>query len=101
MSDVHKSILATWPKEAGPKPTQKDIKLIQEAGLAKVGSKTTLAIAMSIREHGATQDQITKVLGHPYRNALTRLVTTGQATREHVPSNGRNMVYKLTLKVAS
>lgn len=99
--DVYKPLLAKWPKEAGPKPTQKDLKLIDEAGIARLGSKTAVAVAMSLRPKGTTQDQIKKVLGNPYRNKLTHLVATGIARREHVGGEGRLMVYKLHIKVAA
>jgi len=92
-------LMKQWPKEAGPKPTQKDLKVIHEAGIARPGSKTAVAVAMSMRDKGATQDQIKKVLGAPYRNKLTTLVATGIAKREHVSGEGRLMVYKLRLKV--
>lgn len=99
--EVYKPLLASWPKEAGPKPTQKDLKLIHDTGIARPGSKTAMAVAMSLREKGATQDQIKKVLGAPYRNKLTTLVATGVARREHVSGEGRLMVYKLRIKVAA
>ncbi len=99
--EVYKPLFAKWPKEAGPKPTQKDLKLIHEQGIARPGSKTAVAVAMSLREKGATQDQIKKVLGSPYRNKLTTLVVTGVAKREHVEAGGGHMVYKLRIKTAA
>ena len=94
--DHYKSFLDNWPKNAGPKPTQKDLKLIHDSGAARPGTKTAVAIAMSMRPHGTTQGQIKSVLGSPYRNKLTKLVATGAAKREHVPGHGQ-MVYKLVL----
>src|SRR5688572_12242471 len=101
MLDAYKPLLAKWPKEAGPKPTQKDLKVIHEAGIARPGSKTAVAVAMSMRAKGTTQDQVKKVLGAPYRNKLTTLVATGVALREHVGGEGRHMVYKLRIKVVA
>lgn len=98
--EVYRPLFANWPKEAGPKPTQKDLKLIQQQGIARHGSKTAVAVAMSLRPNGATQEQIKKALGNPYRNKLTSLVVTGVARREHV-EGGRHMVYKLKIKVAA
>lgn len=95
--EAYKPYFDQWPKDAGPKPKQADLKQIHEAGIAKVGSKTALAVAMSLRERGVTQDQIKMVLGQPYRNKLTHLVATGICMREHV-NGGRPMVYKLVLR---
>ena len=82
--EAYKPLFAKWPKEAGPKPTQKDLEVIHNTGIARPGSKTAVAVAMSMREGGTTQEQIKKVLGNPYRNKLTSLVVTGVAKREHV-----------------
>lgn len=97
--DVYKTILNVWPKDAGPKPKRRALKTIHEAGIARAGSKTAVAVAMALREKGVTQDQIKMVLGAPYRNKLTQLVVTGIAKREHV-RGGRPMVYKLTIPIS-
>jgi hypothetical protein len=96
IAESYKPYFDQWPKEAGPKPSQKDLKAIHEAGIAKPGSKTAIAIAMALREKGTTQEQIKAALGTPYRNKLTALVANGLAKRKHV-MGGRFMVYKLTL----
>lgn len=100
ISETYKPLFVNWPKEAGPKPTQKDLKLIHEKHIARPGSKTAVAVAMSLRPNGTTQEQIKKVLGNPYRNKLTSLVVTGVARREHV-EGGKHMVYKLRIKTAA
>jgi hypothetical protein len=95
--DSYQPIMSKWPKEAGPKPAKNLLKLIHDSGIAKPGSKTAVAVAMTLRNSGATQEQIKAVLGAPYRNKLTSLVVKGIAKREHV-SGGRHMVYKLKLR---
>ena len=89
-------VLKNWPTEAGRKPALTQLK--QAATVARSGTKDALAIAMMLRDDGATQKQIIAALGQPHRNKPTALVLNGKAKRlPHPPKDGVT-VYRLDLK---
>lgn len=85
-----------WDRRAGRKPTSKHFSSAHQ--LARPGSKNALALAMALREKGATQPQITLVTGAPHRNVIKDVVVKHKAKVKvsHAP-DGRK-VYRLSLK---
>lgn len=90
-------LLKNWPKSAGNKPTVEALTRIHELG-ARPGSKASIALAMYLRDTGATQAQVISVTGSPQLNKLRTLVQGGLAKRVNVPNDERgHTVYKVTL----
>lgn len=87
-----------WPRSAGPKPTQDLLKTVHSAQAARPGSKDAIAVAMTLRDTGATQKQISAVLGGPHRNKITQLLSKGKAKRVFMPAQDGHMVYKIILR---
>ena len=80
MLKPYEKVLKNWDaKQHGAKPTIKQLKDVQEAGLARSGSKTAFALAMLMREDGASQVQIKQALGATYRNRANQLTLLGLA----------------------
>lgn len=76
-------ILKKWREGAGPIPSRRVIESVHKSGLVKPGSKDAFALAMTMRPLGATQSQITCVLGQPHRNKIKTLLQKGDV--EMVP----------------
>lgn len=95
---AYSAVLKTWPaKYAGPKPTAEIFKAVHGLG-AKPGSKTAMALAMYLRNAGATQAQVVVINNGPYLNKMRQLVDAGAVKREALPKNDEgHTVYKLTL----
>lgn len=68
--NAYQPYLASWVKEAGKRPTVKELRLVESHNLARPGSKAAFALAMALRPEGVTQPQIIKVLGQPFRNKV-------------------------------
>src|ERR1700680_3409192 len=96
--EQYSSILAGWVPKAGRKPTAREIKAAQDTGICRVGAKNTIAIAMTLREGGATQDQIKAVLGHTHHNKIKALVAAKAAKLVKAANDNNLTVYKLKLK---
>lgn len=80
MLKPYEAILKGWDSSKfGPKPTATHLKEIQKVGFARDGSKTAFALAMMLRENGATQVQIKEALGATYRNKANQLCLLGVA----------------------
>jgi hypothetical protein len=95
--EQYAGILAGWSPKAGKKPTAKEIKAAHETGLCRVGAKNTIAIAMTLRDNGATQEQIRLVLGHTHHNKIRSLVTKRAAKLIKAANDNGLTVYKLKL----
>lgn len=93
----YSGILKNWPKEAGPKPTAADLEKVHATG-SRPGSKATFALAMYLREHGATSKQITAAVKSPQLNKMRHLVDSGVLKKVPMArdSDGHT-VYKVTL----
>lgn len=92
------SYLKAWPvKFAGPKPTADQFNQAHGFG-ARAGTKVALAIAMYLRNDGATQGQVFNIVGAPQLNKMRALIEAGQAVRLPMPVNTQgHTVYKLAL----
>lgn len=90
-------ILNKWKPEAGRKPSKKLLATVHESNAARPGSKDAVAIAMTLRPDGATQQQIAAVLGGPHRNKINHLVVSKKAKLVKMPERHGHMVYKLNL----
>lgn len=66
----YQPFLERWVKQAGKRPTAKEIRLVESQNLARPGSKAAFALAMALRPEGTTQPQIISVLGQPFRNKI-------------------------------
>ena len=98
MVKPYQGIMKRWKtKEWGAKPTANQLKGIKEAGLARSGSKTAFALAMLMREEGASQTQIKAALGATYRNRANQLCILGLARLRARRSNGQTH-YRLEIK---
>lgn len=93
--------LKAWPvKYAGNKPTADNFKVAHMLG-ARPGTKTAVAIAMMLRDSGATQPQVINLNGGAYLNKARELVAAGHAQRVPMPATAEgHTVYKLALPVA-
>lgn len=81
MSKSPTNLLANWPKEAGPKPTRRELDEAVKIGVTP-GTSNQMAIAMTLRQNGATRRQIIEVLGKPHRNVITRLLKQGAVRQQ-------------------
>ena len=68
------TVTGPWTKEAGPRPTSKELAMALEGGYKK-GTKKWVAIAMYLRKKGATQKEVTAVLKGPHLNCWRDLKT--------------------------
>lgn len=84
-------------KYAGAKPTADQFKTAHQLG-ARPGTKTAVAIAMYLRDNGATQGQVFVVNGGPYLNKMRALIEAGHAVRVPMSADASgHTVYKLAL----
>ncbi len=92
------TVLKGWQtKHAGAKPTAEHFKLAHAMG-ARPGTKTAVAIAMYLRDNGATQGQVFVVNGGPYLNKMRALIEAGHAVRVPMSADASgHTVYKLAL----
>lgn len=97
MLKPYEDVITKWDKAYGPKPTNKQLKEIQQAGLARTGSKTAYALAMLMREEGANQAQIKQALGSTYRNRANQLCVLGLARMKRQRVGGRT-TYRLEVR---
>jgi hypothetical protein len=96
--EQYQGILSGWKPKAGRKPKASEIKAAQDTGLCRVGAKNTIAIAMTLRETGATQEQIRLVLGHSHHNKIKALVVKKAAKLIKAANDNGLTIYKLKLK---
>lgn len=68
-----KNLPRRWPREAGKKPTSREMNLVRQHQLAVTGSQNALVAAMVLRDGGATQPQIIAATGAPHRNKIKQL----------------------------
>lgn len=88
---------SAWPKAAGARPN--DGQLVTAAGLiSRTGTAKHLALAMMLREGGATQPELIQATGDTAVNAYRDAITAGLVA---VPVTGRNghKAYALALPV--
>lgn len=88
---------SAWPKAAGTRPN--DGQLMTAAGLiSRTGTAKHLALAMMLREGGATQPELIQATGDTAVNAYRDAITAGLVA---VPVTGRNghKAYALALPV--
>lgn len=99
--DWYREKLNTWQaKVAGPKPTAAQFEAAHGLG-ARPGTDAALAVAMYLRDSGATQGQVIIATGGPRLNKLRAIVAAGHATREPMEKNAEgHTIYKLALPKA-
>lgn len=99
--DWYRDSLNAWhAKTMGPKPTAAQFEAAHGLG-ARPGTDAAMAVAMYLRDGGATQAQVVVVTNGPRLNKLRAIVAAGHATREPMPKNELgHMVYKLALPKA-
>lgn len=98
MLKPYSNVLSHWDaKSDGAKPTVKLLKDIEQAGLARTGTKTAFALAMLAREEGASQVQIKHALGATYRNRANQLAMLGLVRINRRKANGQTR-YRLEVK---
>ena len=96
--EYYKNTFKAWNKEAGPKPTTKEVE--QAHQLARPGSKDALALAMYLRPGGATSQQVSAATKGPRLNKLRHLVNAGTVKKLAAPTSGEgHTVYKIALPV--
>lgn len=99
LTEPYTPFLEAWPKEAGPKPTNAEIRQAHDTGMVRAGTKDALAVIMAMRPAGTTQAQIKAVLGAPHRNKIKNLIVAGAAKRISAKRNEHgHTVYKLEVK---
>lgn len=76
-----------FTKDTGPKPAKK--LLAEAATLAKADSADQIAVAMSMRPNGATQNEIVSLLGYPHRNKLRQLIASKRVAQHVLPDGSR------------
>lgn len=85
-----------FTKSTGPKPSKATL---QEASqLARPSTGDHMAVAMSMRPHGATQAEIINLLGKPHRNVIKSLLDKKQVKRIVLPDDTRSVRIKLIKK---
>lgn len=97
MLKPYEAVVSHWKKEWGHRPTISQLKAIHDSGMARDGSKTAFALAMMMRNEGASQVQIKHALGATYRNRANQLCLLGLAQMKRNRVNGQ-VVYKLEVK---
>ena len=94
--DYYKNTYKAWNKEAGPKPTIKEVE--QAHQLARPGSKDALALAMYLRPGGATSQQVSAATKGPRLNKMRNLVDAGTVRKLAISASGEgHTVYKIAL----
>lgn len=85
-------------KALGEKPSVDMFSTVHALGV-RPGSKVALAIAMYLRETGATQGQVITACGGPQLNKMRGFIESGVLKREAMPANDAgHTVYRVTLK---
>lgn len=82
-----------WSDRTGKPPTQKQLR--EAARLAKIGTKTHLAIAMALRPSGITQSEVITLLGSPYRNKIRQLIAEKRVMALVLPDGSRGQRVRL------
>ena len=90
----YRPLLANWPRKAGKRPLVRHFR--GAYSLARPGSKNALALAMALREQGATQPQIMLVTGIPHRNIIKKVILDKKVKAKIKTQDGRKVV-KLSL----
>ena len=93
------SYFKRWKQEAGKRPTVQQIRQVEQNHLARPGTKNALALAMTLRPQGATQSQISSVLGQPHRNKIKDVVARKQARLVAMPKVRGVTVYRIALNM--
>jgi hypothetical protein len=83
-----------WPREAGKKPTTRELKLVRQHALAAPNTQNELVVAMLLREEGATQPQIIAATGAPHRNKVRQLSEKDNVVI-NVKKQGRIKIFKV------
>lgn len=84
-----------WNRKAGKKPSTKQLKIAQQ--MARPGTKNAMALAMALRENGASQPQIAMVTGAPHRNAIREVLLRRKATVKINVDNHGHKVFRLAV----
>ncbi len=95
---AYDTFLKTWPKDAGPKPSQQELEAAESLG--KNGAKVTLALAMYLRDGGATNPEVMMAVGNPQLNKMRELASSGKVKKVPSAPRGNKTVYKIVLKAA-
>lgn len=82
-----------WNKETGPKPSKAAI--AAASVLVRQDTDDHIAVAMTLRPNGATQNEIITLLGKPHRNKIRELVTKKRVKRQVIPDSSRAVRIKL------
>lgn len=85
-NQMHKTI-TYWPKEAGPKPTERNFR--QASILARPDTADHVVVAMSLRPTGVTQQEVRALFNRPHRNKLRKLVEDNKAKEVLLPTKSR------------
>lgn len=85
-----------FTKSTGPRPSK--VALQEASQLARPSTGDHMAIAMSMRPHGATQTEIINLLGKPHRNIIKTLLDKKQVKRIILPDDARAVRIKLIKK---
>jgi hypothetical protein len=96
--ESYSEVFANWTPKAGRKPKASEIRAALQTGFCRIGCKNTIAVAMTLREQGATQEQIRLVLGHSHHNKLKALVVKKVAKLVKASDESGLTIYKLRLK---
>ena len=83
-------------KATGPKPSKTALEAAYK--FARKSSGDAMAIAMSMRPNGATQNEIIAALGKPHRNKIRDLVESKQLKKQVLPEGTRSVRIKLLKK---
>lgn len=96
---AYDTFLKKWPKEAGPKPTADQITAAETLG-SRGGAKVTLALAMYLRDGGATNPEVIMAVGNPQLNKMRALAESGAVKKVPMAPKDGKTVYKIELKAA-
>lgn len=83
-------------KDTGPKPSK--ILLQEASALARTGTKDHVVVAMAMRPNGVTQTEVIKLLEHPHRNIVKKLLTDNRVRRTILADGSRSTRIKLVKK---
>lgn len=87
-----------WPlKLAGSKPTQANIDAVVATGLKRTGTGKHLALAMYMRNEGATQPECVAACGDTNVNAYYEAVRSKAMVAVTLPARNGHKVYALAL----
>lgn len=82
-----------FSKDTGPKPAKT---LLKEASrFAKTGTKDHMAVALYLRPNGATQTEVIKLLDHPHRNKIKKLLQDNKVRQTVLPDGSRSTRVRL------